>query len=218
MISYRYPIIAKEGWNIITILILLAVGISISLGVYMALPIWLVAMFFIFIYRDPARKIPPIPLAIVGIVDGKVLKIDTVKDPYIDREAISVTFEKTWFSIISMRSPMEGKVMEQWFATNHPSKNHETKQATPFSKGFAQWIQSDEGDDVVIAVYPSYKFQRPKCYVHSGERIGQGQRCGIIPFHSQVELIVPTNAIVNVKPGDTVLAGTDTIATLRSAR
>jgi len=217
MISYRYPMIAKEGWNVIAIFILLAALISILLNIFMALPLWFTAMFFVFVYRDPARKVPPVPLAIVGIVDGKVLNVKTIKDPYIDREAISVTFVKTWFSIISLRSPIEGKVMEQWFATNHRSKNDDSKHSAQFSKGFAQWVQSDEGDDVVIAIYPNYTFQRPRCYVHSGERIGQGQRCGIIPFHSQVEVIVPANATVNVKPGDTVLAGTDTIATLRSS-
>lgn len=217
MISYRYPIIAKEGWNIIAILSLLSVLISYLVNMFVALPVWIMALFFIYVYRDPARKVPPIPLAIVGLVDGKVVEVKSIKDPYIEREAISVTFEKTWFSIVSLRSPMEGKVMKQWFATKNHNNDANINPSTQSTKGFAQWIQNDEGDDVVLVIYPTYSFQRPRCYVHSGERIGQGQRCGIIPFRSRIDVIVPADATVNVKPGDAILAGADTIATLKSA-
>jgi len=217
MISYRYPIIAKEGWNIIAIFGLLSVLISFSVNMLVALPVWFTALFLVYVYRDPARKVPPVPLAIVGLIDGKVIEVKSIKDPYIERDAISVTFEKPWFSIVSMRSPMEGKVMEQWFAVNSHNNNSGIEQSARSGKGFAQWIQNDEGDDVVLAIYPSYSFQRPRCYVHSGERIGQGQRCGIIPFRSRVEVILPADATVNVKPGDTIMAGADTIATLKSA-
>ncbi len=217
MVSYRYPIIAREGWKIIAVFSLLAIFVSVIVNPYIALPAWLAALFFIFIYRDPARKVPPVPLAIVGLVDGKVIDVKAVKDPYIERDAISVVVEKSGFSIISMRSPMEGKVMEQWFSAANPTSDGDTNPVTRSHKGFAQWIQNDEGDDVVLAIYPAYKFQRPRCYVHSGERVGQGQRCGVIPFRSRVEVIVPADATINVKPGDTVLAGADTIATLKSA-
>jgi phosphatidylserine decarboxylase len=79
---------------------------------------------------------------------------------------------------------------------------------------FAQWIQSDEQDNVVMAVKSAAGLLKPRCYSHSGDRIGQGQRCGIIPFHAVVQVSVPVNSRLEVKVGDRVRSGTDTLATL----
>ena len=56
---------------------------------------------------------------------------------------------------------------------------------------FAQWIQSDEQDNVVMAVKSASGFLKHRCYAHSGDLIGQGQRCGIIPFYAVVQVNVP---------------------------
>ena len=86
------------------------------------------------------------------------------------------------------------------------------------SISYAQWIQSDEKDDVLLIIETSRRSSRPKCYVQSGERIGQGQRCGFIRFGSQVDVLVPVSSRVSVSVGDDVLAGSDIIATLVHAK
>ena len=55
---------------------------------------------------------------------------------------------------------------------------------------------------------------KPHCYAHSGERIGQGQRCGFFRFGTQVDVLVPESSRIDVKVADKVLAGTGIIATL----
>jgi len=66
----------------------------------------------------------------------------------------------------------------------------------------------------MIVVKPVSRLHAPRCYVHSGERIGQGQRCGIVPFGALVDVYVPLNSKVDIKVGDHVRAGSDTLATL----
>ena len=79
---------------------------------------------------------------------------------------------------------------------------------------FAQWIQSDEQDNVVMAVKSATSIYRPRCYSRSGDRIGQGQRCGFIPFAAVVQVNVPESSRIEVKIGDVVRGGSDTLATL----
>lgn len=213
MIAYRYPLIAHEGWLPIGFFLGLAALAHLLIGPLAAVPLWLSVLFVGFLFRDPARKIPPIPLAIVGPVDGRVVSIDAMRDPLIDRDAIRIVLEMKLFNVFTARSPMEGKVLEQWFGRKPNGDSPESQNKLP-AGSFAQWVQSDEGDDVTTVLKPSSIFQRPRCYVHSGERIGQGQRCGIVPFGSMVEVFVPANSHINVHVGNKIRAGCDTIATL----
>lgn len=79
---------------------------------------------------------------------------------------------------------------------------------------YAQWIQSDEGDDVVMVMEASRLVPRPRCYAHSGERIGQGQRCGFLRFGSQVDVLLSGSSRIEVTVGDYVNGGSGIIGTL----
>lgn len=210
MLSYRYPIVAREGWLWIAVAIIPATVVFVLYGM-LSLPLWALVVFLLFLFRDPARKIPAVPLGIVSPVDGKIVAIDTVHDSYLDRQALSITVKMDFTSVYSAYSPMEGKVLEQWLGV--PRKIADEEVAT-----YAQWIQSDEKDDLVLAIEASSRQSRPQCYAQSGERIGQGQRCGFIRFGSQVEVLIPVSSRIDVSVGDTVSAGTDIIATLVHAK
>jgi phosphatidylserine decarboxylase len=79
---------------------------------------------------------------------------------------------------------------------------------------YAQWVQSDEGDDMVMVMEAGNPLSQPRCYAHSGERVGQGQRCGFLRFGAQVDVLLPASSRVEVKIGDEVMGGSDLIATL----
>jgi len=190
----------------------LAVIVYVKFG-WLSLPLCALVLLLLFLFRDPARKIPSAPLGVVSSVCGRVERVLSVRDDYLQRNAICVTINMGLTSVYSLRSPMEGKIVEQWLAV--PSKIISSD--TPHSganKTFAQWIQSDEGDDVVMVVEATLLTPRPRCYAHSGERIGQGQRCGYLRFGSRVHVLLPESARVAVRAGDQVTAGTDIIATL----
>lgn len=226
MVAYRYPVIAKEGWLLISMAIVGAVILQLSLGLYAATPLWIIALMLCFIFRDPARIVPPKPLAIVCPVDGKVIAVKKVNDPCLNRQVVQIQIRMGWLNVFSTRSPMEGKVIRQWFGKNaflnahHKANNSQTQStvivpaAEQCARHFAQWIQSDESDDVVMSLEPNVNFLRPRCYVRGGERVGQGQRCGLIPFGAKVDVYVPSDSVMEVKVGNKVRAGSDTLATL----
>jgi phosphatidylserine decarboxylase len=217
MLAYRYPLIAREGWLWIAVVAVAAAWVQINYGL-VALPLWLLVLLLLFLFRDPARRVPASPLGIVSPVDGKVVAVDTVHDSYLDREALCISIKMRFTSVYSAHSPMEGKIMQQWLGVPRridASVQAGSEQAESRDvQSYAQWIQSDEADDVVMVMEASLPVSRPQCYAHSGERIGQGQRCGFIRFGSQVDVLLPANSRINVAVGDSVLAGTDIIATL----
>ncbi len=212
MLSYRYPLIAREGWMWIAAIAIPAGVVQYLYGLA-ALPLWAIVLFLLFLFRDPARKVPAVPLGIVSPVDGRVTAIDTVHDAYLNRQVLSISVKMRFTSVYSAHSPIEGKVLEQWLDVPRKIAGTDEEVAT-----FAQWIQSDEKDDVVLVIETSSPISRPQCYAQSGERIGQGQRCGFIRFGSQVEVLVPVTSRIAVSVGDPVLAGSDIIATLVHAK
>lgn len=212
MLTYRYPLIAREGWLWIAAIIVLAGVVQFFFGL-VSLPLWLLALLLLFLFRDPARKVPAAPLGIVSPVDGKIVAIETVHDSYLDRQALNISIKMGFTSVYSAHSPMEGKVLKQWLGVSKTLAGSGEKVAS-----YAQWIQSDEQDDVVLVIEASSHSPRPQCYAQSGERIGQGQRCGFIRFGSQVDVLIPVTSRLGVSVGDKVLAGSDIIATLVHAR
>jgi phosphatidylserine decarboxylase len=145
--------------------------------------------------------VPSTPQAIVSPVDGVVRSIETVADPYLDREAQHVAIRMSPYGVFSTRAPAEGKMLE-------PRRG-----AGPDGRQ-GVWLRTDEGDDVVIVMNRGPLHNAPRCYVGFGERVGQGQRCGFITLGSDIEMYLPANCRLKVRPGDHVRAGADIIGLL----
>ena len=213
MIPYRITMIAKEGWLPVLVCIVAGVILQAVSGWKIALGAWLLVAFLMYFFRDPPRKIPPSPLALVAPVDGRVVSIRRGKGPYLERQVVAIKIKGNLTGAYTVRSPNEGKVQEQWFK-NPPNTTDLVSEQDRSVLQFAQWVRTDEGDDVVVVLKPRFRVNKSRCYVHSGERIGQGQRCTFIPFGVNAELFVPEKSQVKVKEGDTVLAGESVVAAL----
>ncbi len=222
MLAYRYPLIAREGWLWIFIAIVSASAIQLNFG-FASVPLWVLTFFLIFLFRDPHRKIPALPLGVVCPVDGRITTIEKVFDAYLGRSAICISIKMSFIDVYSVHSPMEGKIIKQWqkgprqIQSSATVKKDDTATIAKTSvelMAFAQSIQSDEGDDVVLVIETGTLLPSPHCYVRSGERIGQGQRCGFLRFGTRVDVLVPESTRIDVQTGDKVLAGTGIIATL----
>ena len=77
------PVIARQGWPLIAVLLLLAVAAKVFMGWTAALLLLVPVLVVMFIFRDPAREIPPAPLAVVSPASGRVVALDTVTEPWL---------------------------------------------------------------------------------------------------------------------------------------
>ena len=96
MLAYRYPLIAREGWLWIAIVFCVAV-LLYFFSAQASIPFWVLTLLLIFLFRDPHRKVPALPLGIVCPVDGRVIAIEEVSpiDPPIFPKS------RYWFSVSS---------------------------------------------------------------------------------------------------------------------
>ncbi len=203
MSSNTYPIIAREGWPLIALLVLMQVVAYYFLGTVITVLVAVILFIFLFLLRDPARTIPSSPLAIVSPVSGRVLAVEEVDDPWIDRRAISIRIKTSLLDVYSIRSPSEGKIVNQW---TRRQENNDGK------RRFAYRLRTDENDEIVVVFNLNFLnafFLR--FYVHSGERIGHGQRCGYLFFGGLVDVLIPPNSKVTVKVSEETCSGSGII-------
>lgn len=198
----RYTVIAREG----LVPLLVAVTAAFMVWHFVSLPasliFWMLGVLVLFMFRDPEREIPSMPMAVVSPVDGRIIAINTVRDPYLERQSIHVTVLMNTYGVFTTRSPVEGKVLEPSCLPDSVKTPH------------GVWLKTDEGDDVVMVMNKGRFKTDPRCYIRFGERIGQGKRCGFVPLGSQIELYLPEESRLAVAVGDVVHAGSDIIAKL----
>lgn len=210
----RHSIIAREGWSFVVALIALAAGVHYLWGPFPALPLWLGVILAAYVFRQTERRIPVAPLAVVCPVDGRVARVSTVQDGFLEREAVCIGIEMNRLGTYSAHSPIEGKVVQQWFPGRGDADDARPEQCGEGPLRYAQWIRTDEGDDIVLSMSRGIFPRQFSCYVQSGERIGQGHRCGYIPFGARFDVWLPPNCRVEVEEGQNVRAGSDVLARL----
>lgn len=191
--------------GLITLLgVIAAFTVSQALLLLVPLLLWGAALW---IFRIPSRVVPPAPLGLLSPVDGSVASVDTSRDPFLDRLAQRIVIEHGPLDNPLWRSITEGTVKRRWFP-------HELRGDAETAGHTALWFQTDEADDVVVAVDPSWRYPAVSCWVQSGERVGQGKVCGLAGFRGAVELFLPPNVRVRTAQGATVRAGEDILASL----
>lgn len=199
-----HTLIAPEGMPLIFGSVVIIGVLNFVYGFYIA-PLWLLVLLLMWLYRDPIRKVPASPRGVISPVEGTVSVAEAHPDPYLGRDAQLVRIHMSPASVYSIRGAIEGKILQQWL-DQESTGQHDVAHAIQ--------IQTDELDDVVVVLRPGRVFKRLSCVANIGERIGQGHRCGIIPFGAEVDVYVPANAKLNVESGNKVISGESILAEL----
>ena len=202
----RHPTIAKEGWSLILFSSFIVAVLQHYVSHY-AVVLWCVPLVLLWLYRDPHRALPSDPLGLVSPVNGTIIIAEAHPDPFLGRDAFLFRISISLIDIYSIRSVAEGKIIQQWL---DPEDDDDDR-----SLAHAIQIKTDENDDIMIVLRPGRFFKQLSCDAVIGQRIGQGQRCGIIPFGSCVDVYVPANSLIKANVGDSVEAGTSLLASLK---
>lgn len=202
---------SREGWPLLAVTAIVAVIVTLVMGYRVSLPFWLLLPGLAYIFRNPARPVPAVPLAVVSPVDGRVITIEKIHDPFLDRLAQRVQLRISALGSYGIRSPTEGKLIKQWFfpQDSHLAAEEKHRPVTIYrARHFAMWLQTDELDDITMVLKLPRRWQRLHCHVSVGERVGQGQRCGMLFWGGEVDIYLPETFRLEVGAGDTCHAGT----------
>lgn len=205
---YPHPIIAKEGWPFIAIAFIVSALVGFF-STFAAFFCWLVTIFVVQFFRDPARTIPEEPDAVVSPVDGRVVVIEKAIDPYRQIEALKISVFMNVFNVHSNRTPISGTVQKvEYFPGSF--LNAALDKASLENERNAVLVQTPNGREVTFVQIAGLVARRILCYTKAGDTLARGQRYGFIRFGSRVDLYLPLDAEPKVSIGDKV-RGTETI-------
>ena len=204
----RFNFLADDGMRWILSALLVCAVLWVQLGIFAAVPALLLALALTRYYYDPDRELPSHPLGVMSPVDGTVLAIELIQDPFLARTVQRIRVRSDLLGVYHARSPIEGKMTEYWPIL--PEDKPPYSQATTSA---AMWITTDEGDNVIVVLQAKFAWQRTYCAIQAGERLGQARRCGRFPAGCIVDLLLDEKSFIQSVPGQRVTAGLDTLAT-----
>ena len=216
MNHYPHPLIAREGWPYVGATLAVALLVTLEMGLAWALPFWIVALFVLQFFRDPPRPIPAPSDAILSPADGRIVKVQAVRDPYTDREAILISVFMNVFNVHSNRSPVDGTIERVEYAAGK-FFNADLDKASTDNERNALVLRRADGQVLTVVQVAGLIARRILCYVKPGETLQRGQRYGFIRFGSRVDVYLPTGARPLVAVGDVVHATTTVLAELGPA-
>jgi phosphatidylserine decarboxylase len=177
-----------------------------------AIPV-LLAMFFLWFFRDPKREIPTEPGQIVSPGDGVVTEAEWIETVSGSRLRLSIFLSV--FDVHVNRSPVAGTVKlvefrEGGFVNAMKPESVLTNEQT--------LVVIDAGEyDVSFKQIAGLLARRIVCDLKVGDKVARGQRVGLIKFGSRVDVLMPAEANLKVKMGSRVKGGITVLAQIPQA-
>ena len=210
--NYPHPILAREGWFYIALALVAALVVTFFAG-WWSIPFWLIALFVVQFFRDPPRAIPADTGLVLSPADGRIVAVETVNDPYAQRDAIKISVFMNVFNVHSNRSPIDGTIEKiEYFSGSFV--NADLDKASTENERNAVVATTPDGERVTFVQVAGLVARRILCYVKTGDALKRGQRYGFIRFGSRVDVYLPLTARVRAAVGDKVYASSTVIADL----
>jgi len=194
------------------------IAAAVLLG-WLTNPAWaivpcLLAVFFLWFFRDPERAIPQDPGAVVSPGDGKVTDVSTVTVGNARLTRLSIFLSV--FNVHVNRSPIAGVIREVRYQRGQ-YLNAMNQTSAELNEQNIVTVEGD-GQTVVFKQIAGLLARRIVFYPKVGDRLERGQRVGLIKFGSRVDVLLDASAQINVKVGDRVKGGASVLAYLAQAQ
>jgi len=174
----------------------------------------LLAVFFLWFFRDPNREIPAGEGLIVSPGDGLVTETAAINTPEGARQRISIFLSV--FDVHVNRAPIGGVLRSvlyekgKFLNAMNPASAEQNERNTVTIRGQG----ADEGIEVTFKQIAGLLARRIVFSFGEGQSVDRGQRVGLIKFGSRVDVVVPAAAMLRVKVGDRVKGGASVLASI----
>ena len=173
-------------------------------GPWFSLPLWLLAAFCLYFFRDPDRMVPGGPVA-VSPADGKVVAVVAENDA-LQRLSIFLNI----FDVHVNRAPIAGVVCNvQYQKGRFLVASREA--ASSANEQNIVTLQAD-GTSVMFKQIAGLIARRIVFFKKTGDRVAAGERVGLIKFGSRVDVLFGPEWEIVARPGMRVAAGSSIIA------
>jgi len=205
--------IDRAGWPFILGALVLAGGVWWWQGRLWALPLVVLAAFFVFFFRDPERRVPTGPGLVVSPADARVMIVGTPGPGTPPGAWQRVSMFLSPLDVHVNRTPVDGRVTRVEY---HPGKFLPAyrKEAGELNEWTEVWFDCP-GGPVVQRQIVGILARRIVCRVQQGDKVEAGDRYGVMKFGSRIDMFLPLSATIHIKVGDKVVGGETPVATLQ---
>ena len=171
---------------------------------WFAAPLWILAGFCLYFFRDPERVIPDGPVA-VSPADGKVVAVKP-DGPSCNRISIFLSV----FDVHVNRTPIAGTISSvkycegRFLIANKEACSTQNEQNVVTVEG--------NGSTVVFKQIAGLVARRIVFNKKPGDHVTTGERIGLIKFGSRMDVLLGPEWEIVVRPGMHVAAGSSVIA------
>lgn len=176
-------------------------------GPFFAIPLFLLAAFCLYFFRDPERSIPEGPVA-VSPADGKVVAIRPDESG-----ASRISIFLNVFDVHVNRAPIAGRIAKVEYTKGHflvASKEAASSENERNTVSIAA-----DGTCVAFAQIAGLIARRIVFTKKLGDSVAKGERVGLIKFGSRVDIFFGPEWEIAVKPGERVAGGSSVVARRR---
>jgi phosphatidylserine decarboxylase len=174
----------------------------------------LLAVFFLWFFRDPQRAIPLGEGLIVSPGDGLVTETTSIATPDGPRQRISIFLSV--FDVHVNRSPIGGVLSHVYYQKGKflNAMNPASAERNEQNSVTVQGQGADAGFEVTFKQIAGLLARRIVFNHSEGQLVERGQRVGLIKFGSRVDVVLPAAATLKVKVGERVKGGTSVLAAM----
>ena len=203
---------AKEGIPYIILFLAPAVAF-IVLGWWVAAAICLLlTAFMTFFFRDPKRDCPTDEMLVVSPADGRVVTVAPV-DPSAKDSAVQISIFLSPLDVHINRCPIAGEIVDVVYK---PGAFHVASREIASVEN-EQNVVTVQGRHVTIVFrqIAGLLARRVVFWKKSGDRVGLGERVGLMKFSSRMDVLLPAEVEVITRKGDRVVGGVSVIGRVR---
>jgi phosphatidylserine decarboxylase len=183
------------GWHILALQI--AAFVLLALGT-----------FILYFFRDPERVIPSDTSTIVSPADGRVLEV--IDEKFDGRAGKRITIFLAVWNVHVNRTPLAGKIARIEY---RPGKFQMAMRKTASAENEQNVIYLDTAHgQIVFKQIAGMIARRVVLWRKAGDQVERGERIGIVRFGSRMDVWLPLDAAIVVKPGDHVAGGSSILA------
>jgi phosphatidylserine decarboxylase len=173
-------------------------------------PPLVLALFFLWFFRDPNRSVPQDEGLVVSPADGVVTEAEWMETTQGSRLRVSIFLSV--FDVHVNRVPISGtvKIVDYreggFMNAMNPDSVLNNEQTMVVIEG--------AGYDVAFKQIAGLLARRIVCNLKVGDKVVRGQRMGMIKFGSRCDVLIPAEARLKVHVGSRVKGGATVLASL----
>lgn len=169
-----------------------------------SLPLFVLAAFCLYFFRDPERVIPEGPVA-VSPADGKIVAIRTDSS-----ESTRVSIFLNIFDVHVNRAPISGAIKKVEYSKGRFLVASREVASSQNERNYV--LIEGEGTSLGFSQIAGLIARRIVFYKKPGDQVARGERVGLIKFGSRVDIFLGPEWEIAVKNGEHVAGGSTILA------